>query len=355
MKIYESVLGKDFFSRLGGSLCLFTALFLSPRLFEVFYLASSKPSSLGFVLRILVLATPQVLVYSIPVALTVAITGSLGKRTARRETTVFLCSGVSFLSLCRIIILSCVAISLFLLYFQFDLFPRSHTRFRDLIRVFREEMPLPPLQEKSLLKIGSTQIYFRTFDADNNIAHGVFLSQHQKDKRRIILAEQGSIRITPNSLQFSLQKGTVENYEFSSAQIIDILPFEKFTINFSLRGHIYPDRVRDISELSLPELLKEDGKGYYSLPSIHNEIAQKFFYAFSLLPFSLLVIGTSLSIRGRVGNRSFGMGVLYCMGFYLLNILSLSLVAEKPGGWVILGLPSLVFCVLAGIRWREFL
>ncbi|MEW5692924.1 MAG: LptF/LptG family permease [Candidatus Hydrogenedentota bacterium] len=355
MKIIEVYILKDFTKKLIISLLLFTALFVTPRLFEILYLGYTRSLPVELILRLTILSLPQVLTYSIPVSGIIAIFTSLGIMSFKKEIIAIQSCGISPLRVTGVLIIFSLLIVTIMLYLQLELFPRSYTRFKDIILIIRSTDSLPDFTSKSLITFENVTLYFSKLDMENKRGEDVFVSIKENKVTKIINAKNAEFNFTTEILNLKLFSGTIERKLQDKTTTLDLVPFNFFELNIPAKFQRQVYRTKTLEEMTLAELLSSLKNKANPQHPLKIELFKKIMFSISFFPLSLLSISLSIKKNDRRSSVSAGYGIMICVVYYLLNITGFILAQQGMMDYISLGITTIVFTIFALYHWKTIL
>ncbi len=201
------------------------------------------------------LLVPNFVAVILPITTFVVVQFVYQRLAGDRELTVMRAAGLSNLALARpaltlatLAVLACYALNIWVV-------PASFSAFRDFEFEIRNRMAAFLLQEGVFTPISDQlTVYVRRKDPDGTL-HGILVDDaRQQNAHATILAQSGRLMSSPAGPRVLLQNGSREQIDRQTGRL-DVLTFAQNVIDLSESGSNGPQRYRDASEMSLPELL----------------------------------------------------------------------------------------------------
>ncbi len=356
-----NLLDKYFFIEIlppyGIGLVAFTFLLFMGRIFHLMKLVVYEGTPVSYVIRFLIYLIPSFLVFTIPIALLLAILVSLGRLSSDSEIIALKSSGVSMLQMLRpygmVALISFMAVNLVVL----EGLPWGTRKIKSLIVEMVQETSYFQVTERSFTKLGDNFLFYvESYDPATQTLKDIFVQDARDPNREItIVAPRGRVLkdIKSHLMVIRLLDGNIHQM-FSMKESYQKLHFSSYDFRVDLakrigsRG-IMRVKARDLSVRALRKRIQKQRKAGEDTSGDEIELNKKFAIPFTCLIFTL--IGVPLGIQPKRSKRS--AGLLLCLLvvfiYYGLTIFFDALGRNKtlPPIWAV-WLPNIII-TLAGL------
>ena len=204
------------------------------------------------------LLIPGFVAVILPITTFVVIQFVYQRLSGDRELTVMRAAGLSPFALARpalvltlLVVGACYILNLFIV-------PVSYTAFREYQFEIRNKVAAFLLQEGVFTPISDDlTVYIRSRDRDGTLRGILVEDARQRNSRATILAERGRLVNGAAGPRVLLQNGSRQEIDRVSGRL-NILTFAENTVDLANTGKAGEQRYRDVSEMSLQELLHPD-------------------------------------------------------------------------------------------------
>ncbi len=235
-----------------GSMVALTWLTQSLRFVE---LVVNRGLSLSVFMRLTGLLIPGFVAVILPITSFVAVQFVYQRLAGDRELTVMRAAGLSPFALSRAALaLSVLAIGIGY-FLTLSVVPASQTSFREFQWEIRNRIAAFLLQEGVFTPVSDDLlVYVRARDPDGTL-HGILIDDaRQPNHRATILAESGRLVSTASAPRVLLENGSRQELDSQTGRL-NVLTFKENTIDLSESSKSEEQRLRDIGEFSLHDLL----------------------------------------------------------------------------------------------------
>lgn len=298
-------------------------------------------------------STPFMCVYTLPMAMLVAVLLAFGRLSADHELTAIKASGISLSRVIRPVLLLAAVLSVFSFYLNDQIASKSHFKMRQVSAQIGLQSPTAALEEGVFIKsFGDLVIFIHRIDGDT--LHQVRIYQPQpKGPTRTIVAERGQLIPIPDQdvIKLKLENGTTDEPDANNPGRFYKLKFGTYFLPLDISGFKIKAKLeKKRKELTVRELwtlfhkLKNEGfVDNYVLTEIHQKIAM----SLSVLVLTLLAV--PLGIRTHRSEKSVGYAVALILGtVYWVTLIGAGALAKTgsvhPG--LAIHLPNAVFVTL---------
>ncbi len=268
--------------------------------------------------QLVIYGTPFLCIYTLPMALLVAVLLAFGRLSADHELTALRASGISLSRVVRPVLVLAAVLSLFTFYLSDQVASKSHFKMRQVTAEIGLQSPAAALEEGVFIKsFGDLVIFIHRIEG--NELHQVRIYQPQpKGPTRTIVAERGQLIPMPeqNVIKLKLENGTTDEPDANNPGRFYKLKFGTYFLPLDLTGFKFKANLeKKRKELSVRELwaqfqkLKREGfVDNYVLTEIHQKIAM------SMSAFLLTLIAIPLGIRAHRSEKSVGYAIALILG-----------------------------------------
>src|SRR5271163_147578 len=351
MRILDRYIVREVFRHALLGLVVFTFVFFVPQLVRLMELFVRHSGSGTQILKLFLFIFPNVLTFTVPMAILIGVLLGLGRMSADSEIIALTALGigrrrillpVGVLALTGAVVtlgmtlwLSPIALSTFRAI-QADLIA-SQISFQVQPRVFDERFP-------------KLVLYVNDLSASGTQWHGVFLAESGGENgSRLTLAEDAIVIAEPTEgkLELHLQGGTTHEFSRAEPDRYSVTAFGQSDWPIEVNG-LAPAEPRQASnpERSLHDLLGDKGPGWREA---RVELHRRF--AFPVACFVFALVAVPLGAQPRRGGRAAGslLAVILIAAYYLLFVMGAGLarggsLSTAAGIWIanlVLGLLGL--------------
>jgi lipopolysaccharide export system permease protein len=221
-------------------------------------LVVNRGLSLRVFLQLTSLLIPSFLAVILPITTFVVVQFVYQRLAGDRELTVMRAAGLSNWALSRpAIALGLISLSLGL-FLNLVVVPDSSQAFRRYQFEIRNRVAAFLLQEGVFTAISEQlTVYVRSKDTDGTLRGILVEDDRQANSRATILAESGRLLPSAGAPRVLLENGSREEIDRKTGRL-DVLTFAEDTVDLATAGKGEDQRVREVSEMSLRELLHPD-------------------------------------------------------------------------------------------------
>lgn len=267
-----------------------------------------------------------------------------------RELTVMRAAGLSSFRIARpaffcttVAVAACYALNVWIV-------PASYHAFRQYEFEIRNKMAAFLLQEGVFTPISAKMtVYVRTKEPDGTLRGIMVEDDRQKAVRATILAEHGHMESEGDTPRVVLFNGSREEIDRKTGRL-NVLTFDRNTIDLASGGKGDDARFRDSTEMSLGELLHPDprevmarDRGKFLVEAHRRLSAGLTTFSFAMVAL-LSVLGSGFSRHGNVVRPTVAIGAV--VGLLALALVIQNIAAREPVLialiWVVAVAPGLV-------------
>jgi lipopolysaccharide export system permease protein len=314
---------------------VFTFIFLMNRILKLTEMVVNRGVGLSLVLKLLAYTLPSFLVFTIPMAVLLAVISALGRLSTDGEIISLKASGVSLYQLAPPFLTFAFLTYLFTTFLTLNALPWSTNAFQNLLFTIAQTCSERMLKAKTFNDdFEGLVIYPEDIDTKERKMKNVLISDRREpETSNTIIAKEGYIFTDPDSnrVELKLLNGTVHRTgkDLKTYQTVNFQSY-KITLDPSLSSK--NEREKKYAAMNLEELreklksLKEEKK---DTAVLSMEIHKKFALPFACFVFGIL--GIPLGIQPRRSARSYSL--ILSLGVFLLYYILISVgeVTVKSG------------------------
>ena len=313
----------------GMGLVAFTFLLFMGRIFHLMKLVVYEGTPVSYVIRFLIYLIPSFLVFTIPIALLLAILVSLGRLSSDSEIIALKSTGVSMLQMLKpygiLAFISFIAVNLVVI----EGLPWGTRKIKNLIIEMVQETSYFQVAERAFTRVGNHLLFYvESYDPATQKLKDVFIQDSRDPKREItIVAPQGRVLkdIQSHMMVIRLLNGNIHQM-FSLKESYQRLHFSSYDFRVDLAKKLHGRgimrvKARDLSVTALRKRIQASRKRGKNTSHDEIELHKKFALPFTCLIFTL--IGVPLGIQPKRSKRSVGLilCLLVVFVYYGLTIL----------------------------------
>ncbi len=317
---------------------------MTEKLMKLSRLLSGVGASIFDISEIILYLQPQILIFTIPMAMLFSVLLAYGRMNADNELIMLRVSGLSFRDISRPVAylgFGCFIVSLAMSFF---LSPAASGILRaKLSDILTTRAPMAIEEGVFNTAFKDIVMLVREKPSPDRLHDIYIIDERNKNEQKIIFAQEGTIVPEKESLIFSLTNGHIY---ITKKNMFTEITFGKYY--FKIDPSVEPARKKK-NEMTPLELLKESGKvsggQMRFLLEFHRRLSMP---AICLI---IMILGPALSLiagkSGRLGGLTIGLSVFvayYALLLYGENMAKLGALPHFAGAWlpfVILGAFSL--------------
>ncbi len=336
-------------------LFVLTFVLLMGKLLQIMDLMVNKGISTFDIAKLIVFLLPSFLMFTIPIALLIAILIAMGRLSADNEITVLRASGISLLQLYYPVAIASLISFAFTIIIGYFLVPQSNFASKRLLFDIAQQNAGLGIKEKVFnADFKGMVLYADKIPVDGNHMEGVIVYDNRlADEPNTIVAKKAFLVSDPASftVKLRLENGSVHTVstDFKNYRKID---FTTYDINLDLSSAIasISEDSKSSTDMTMSELLnkmKNPGLDAAAIRELAIEVHKKFSIPLSCIFFALLALPLGITHHRAVKSRGFAVGIIVVALYYLLRIGGEALVetgrlTPEVGVWT----PNLIFAIL---------
>ena len=336
-------------------LFVLTFVLLMGKILQIMDLMVNKGISTFTIAKLVVFLMPSFMMFTIPIALLIAILIGMGRLSSDNEITVLKSSGISLIQLYIPVAIASLITFAFTIIIGYFLVPQSNFATKRLLFDIAQQNASIGIKEKVFnADFTGIILYAEKIPLNGNYMEGVIVSDNRHvDEPNTTIAKKAFLVSDPTSLtvKLRLENGSVHTVssDFKSYRKID---FKTYDINLDLSSAIasISDSAKSSTDMTMSELLnkmKKPGLDDAAIREMAIEVHKKFSIPLSCIFFALLALPLGIKSHRAVKSRGFAVGVIVVSLYYLLRIGGEALVETGRltpgiGVWT----PNLIFALL---------
>lgn len=319
MLTIQKSISRELLTNIFLSIFFLNTVLIIEKLLKISKIFASVGLDLQNLILLILLLQPQILVFTVPMALLLSTLITYGRIQSDNEMTILLISGMSYKRTFKPALLIGIFCFFLTLFMSFYLAPLGISHVREKItQILAERAPLGI--EEGIFNQGFRGItIFVKEKPEKTYLKGIVIFDERKEDTKIVLAKEGRITIDKDNINLSLIDGKAY---FSKGNIMNEIIFKEYT--FKVSPYIEPiaKKIGENSFNELINLIKTDQKKKIDYKI---ELYRRF-----LLP-ALCLVGVFLSpslckIVGRTGRLGgITLGFLLFAVYYVLSIYGINL------------------------------
>lgn len=336
-------------------LFVLTFVLLMGKILQIMDLMVNKGISTLVIVKLIVFLLPSFLMFTMPIALLIAILIAMGRLSADNEITVLRASGISLMQLYYPVAIASLITFVFTIIVGYVLVPRSNFATKRLLFDIAQQNASIGIKEKVFNDdFKGMVLYAEKIPVDGDHMEGVVISDSRlADEPNTIIAKKAFLVSDPESLtvKLRLEDGSVHTVtaDFNNYRKID---FKTYDINLDLSDNLasISEASKSSTDMTMNELLKKmkkPGQDEAMIRELAIEVHKKFSIPLSCIFFGLLALPLGIKSHRAVKSRGFAVGIIVVSLYYLLRIGGEALVetgrlTPEIGVWT----PNLIFATL---------
>jgi len=293
-------------------LLIFTFIFLMNSILRLTELVVNKGVKLIDILKLILYAMPSFLVFTVPMALLMAVLAALGRLSGDNEITAMKVSGIGIYQLVAPIMIFSLVCSLLTSFVAVYALPWGNSSTRELIfNIARNKVNIGIKERTFNSDFKGLVLYVNEIAVRGEKLKGILVSEKgETGEPNTIVAREGYLISDPKSLIITLRLIDGKIHRASKdLNTYQEIGFSTYDINLDL-GTIIKEQgsfTKEYSEMSIGELqrkIEELRKGEKSLYHPLQVLYEKFSVPFACLVFGLIAI--PLGIQSRPSSKFWG-------------------------------------------------
>lgn len=323
--ILYSYLASEILAPFFASLIILNGVLFTGRLMQIIDLIFDLNIGLADFIRLCSFLLPNLLLFSIPMASTMAVIIAFSRLTSDNEMIALKASGLSLYRMLPPIAAFALCTALLTGFFSTKLIPAGSLAMKNLFIKLATEKIDKGIQAKRFSEnTGDIVLYVNEVDRDTRNWSGVYLSDLRDKKNPItVLAKYGSLspHLENMYITLELEDGTLHRSAGETSQTIQ---FNSYTINMpveppqAIGGKSMTDVTKN--DLNQKELLEyADRYGRQSINGISFMVEYHMRLVLSVGCFILSLLGLPIALKSKAGSRNIGvpLGLAFFLIYYV--------------------------------------
>jgi len=355
-KIINRYIFKEIASLFFIILFVLTFVLLMGNMLQMMDLMVNKGISFFSIVKLIAFLLPNLIMFTMPIALLVSTLIAMGRFSADNEITALKTSGVSLMQLYYSVANASLIAFMITLLMGYYLVPHSYSALKHLIFEIAQQHATVGIKEKVFNDdFQGILLYADKVPSNGNYIEGVLVSDNRiLPEQNTILAQKASIISDSKSmiLTLRLENGSIHTVspDLKKYRKID---FKSYDINLNLSTQINnssKNNSKTKDEMTVNELLesmKKPGINKVAQREYAIEVHKKFSIPLSCIIFGLLAMPLGIRSHRAVKSRGLTIGIIIATSYYLVRIGGESLVetgrlSPVVGVWT----PNFIFALL---------
>lgn len=338
-------------------LFVLTFVLLMGKILQIMDLIINKGVSVFSIAKIIIFLMPSFMLFTIPIALLIAILIAMGRLSADNEITALKNAGISLVQMYYPVAIASLITFILTILISYFLVPHSNFATKRMLFNIAQQNASIGIKEKVFnADFKDFLIYAEKIPVNQNYLEGVIISDNRMiGEQNTILAKKAFLVSNPESMtvKLRLEEGAIHTVS-SDLKHYRKVDFKSYDINLDLSTTLanLDNSSKSSTEMTMTELLermKKPGLDKAAVRELAIEVHKKFSIPLSCIFFGLLALPLGIRSHRSVKSRGFAVGLIVVSLYYLLRIGGEALVetgylSPEIGVWI----PNLIFA-LAGI------
>lgn len=327
-KIINRYIFKEIASPFIIILFILTFVLLMGKILQIMDLLINKGVGFFPVLKMILFLLPYFLLFTIPIALLIAILIVMGRLSSDNEITAMKSSGISLLQIYYPVAMASFIAFLISMIISYYIVPQSNSATRRLLFNMVQQNVNIGLKEKIFNdNFKDFLIYADKIPDNKNYMEGIIVSDKRTTgEHHTIFAKKAFLMSDPESMKIKLQleDGSIHSVSpnLKNYRKID---FTSYAINLDLSTALAniekPDKgAKDMTLNELLENIKKPGMKEKDIRELCIEAHKKFSTPLACIVFGLLALPLGIRSHRSVKSKGFAAGLLIVCLYYVLRI-----------------------------------
>jgi lipopolysaccharide export system permease protein len=332
-----------------------TFVLLMGKMLQIMDLMVNKGIGFFTIAQLIIFLLPDFMLFTIPIALLIAVLIAMGRFSADNEITALKTSGVSLMQIYYPVAVASLIAFVFTVIIGYYLVPHSYSASRRLLFTIAQQNASIGIKEKVFnADFNGILLYAETITPKGDFMEKVLISDSRiTEEQSTILAKKAYLIADPNmmTVKLRLENGSIHTVssDYKKYRKID---FNIYDINLDLSTTINPDNdnsktSREMTMSELLEKMKMPGLNEAELRKLAIEVHKKFSIPLSCIFFGLLALPLGIKSHRAIKSRGFTIGLIIATSYYLLRMNGEALVetgrlSPAVGVWT----PNFIFAFL---------
>jgi len=336
-------------------LFILTFVLLMGKILQIMDLVINKGVSVFSILKIIFFLLPSFMLFTVPIALLIAILIAMGRLSADNEITALKTSGISLMQIYYPVAIASLITFAFTIFTSYFLVPQSNFATKRLLFNIVQQNATIGIKEKVFNADFKGFLFYAEKIPDNkNYMEGIIVSDNRIiGEQNTILAKKAYLVSDPESMKvkLTLEDGSIHTVS-SDLKNYRKIDFKSYDINLDLSTALasIDESSKSSTEMTVRELLakmKKPGMDPAAIRELAIEVHKKFTIPLSCIFFGMLALPLGIRSHRSVKSRGFAVGLIVVSLYYLLRIggeafAETGYISPAFGVWV----PSLIFALM---------
>jgi lipopolysaccharide export system permease protein len=354
-KIINRYIFKEIASSFIIILFILTFVLFMGKILQIMDLIINKGISAFTIAKLIFFLLPSFMLFTIPIALLIAILIAMGRFSADNEITALKTSGISLMQIYYPVAIASLITFIITIIVGYFLVPQSNFATKRLLFTIAQQNANIGIKEKVFNSdFKGFLLYAENIPVDKNYMEDVIVSDNRIiGEQNTILAKKAFLVSDPGSMtvKLKLENGSIHTVS-SDLKNYRKIDFNSYDIKLDLSTALanLDESSKSSTEMTMTELLekmKNPGMDKTAIRELAIEVHKKFSIPLSCIFFGLLALPLGIKSHRAVKSRSFAVGIIVVSLYYLLRIGGEALVetghlSPEVGVWT----PNFIFAFL---------
>jgi len=309
-------------------LLVLTFVLLMGKIMQIMDLVINKGVSVFSIAKIIVFLLPSFMLFTIPIALLIAILIAMGRLSADNEITAIKTSGISLMQIFYPVAIASLITFILAVFISYFLVPQSNFATRRLLFNIAQQNASIGIKEKVFNSdFKDFLIYAEKIPVNQNYMEGVIISDNRMiGEQNTILAKRAILVSDAESMtvKLKLEDGSIHTVS-SDLKNYRKIDFKSYDINLDLSTALanLDESSKSSTEMTMAELLakmKKPGLEKAAVRELAIEVHKKLSIPLSCIFFGLVAMPLGIRSHRSVKSRGFAVGLIVVASYYLLRI-----------------------------------
>jgi lipopolysaccharide export system permease protein len=327
-KIIDRYIFKEIASPFIIILFVMTFVLLMGKILQIMDLFINKGVSIFSIAKIIFFLLPYFMLFTIPIALLIAILIAMGRLSSDNEISALKTSGISLLQMYYPVAIASLITFIFTIIMSYFIVPQSNLANKRLLFNVVQKNANIALKEKIFNDdFKDFLIYANKIHANENYMEGVIVSdKHTIGEHNTIFAKKAFLISDPESMKVKLkmENGSIHSVS-SNLKNYRKIDFINYEINLDLSTALasFDKSAKSSKDMTMTELLEnvnKPGMKEKDIRELYIEVHKKFSTPLACIFFGLLALPLGIRSHRSVKSKGFAIGLIIVCFYYLLRI-----------------------------------
>ena len=336
-------------------LFVLTFVLLMGKILQIMDLMVNKGISFFTIAKLIIFLLPAFMLFTIPIALLIAILIAMGRLSADNEITVLKASGVSLTQIYYPVAIASLITFIITIFIGYFLVPQSNFATKRLLFTIAQQNASIGIKEKVFnADFKGILLYAEKIPPKGDFMENVMISDSRiMGEQNTILAKKAYLVADADSMtvMLRLDSGSIHSVS-SDLKNYRKIDFKIYEINLDLSSAIsgVSEDSKTSVEMTMGELLekmRKPGLNEAAIRELAIEVHKKFSIPLSCIFFGLLALPLGIKSHRAVKSRGVAVAIIVVSIYYLLRICGEAFVetgylSPEIGVWT----PNIIFVIL---------